>query len=307
MSAAIPDHLKPHRRLSPSRVISDLRREVPLAIVATIDGSLVAVKADTGSHIWTLGLGDVLLSTWQNKTVFKDNIIIPNTDGSLFLFAGNDAGLQRLPITLQDLVEHSPFMADDGSVYVAEKKSQFYVVDRLTGKILAEVASGDLNATETYSPRSSSCLLVGRYQYRVKAVNPRTHHVAWRATLSYIPTVRAIRPAGDDTVGQPSIVNDPGSYFYHQNTLYAVNRATGDLGWWLSVPAPPMAVHVIGDGEASEERFLLPSNAPLSGEVDLWNSRMLIADDVQFVQVFGGQPFAVNGVLEPPRRIAGDE
>lgn len=28
------------------------RREVPLAIVATIDGSLVAVKADTGSHIW---------------------------------------------------------------------------------------------------------------------------------------------------------------------------------------------------------------------------------------------------------------
>ena len=65
------------------------RREIPLAIVATIDGSLVAVKADTGSHIWTLGLGDVLLSTWQNKTVFHDNIIIPNTDGSLFLFAAN--------------------------------------------------------------------------------------------------------------------------------------------------------------------------------------------------------------------------
>jgi len=117
------------------------------------------ISHDAGDGGRTLALGDVLLSTWQNKTVFKDNIIIPNTDGSLFLFAGNDAGLQRLPITLQDLVEHSPFMADDGSVYVAEKKSQFYVVDRLTGTILAEVhffffitLGPEMSDTKVYEP-----------------------------------------------------------------------------------------------------------------------------------------------------------
>ena len=58
------------------------------------------------------------------------------------------------------------------------------------------------------------------------------------------------------------------------------------LGWRLSVPAPPMAVHVIGDGEASEERFSLhPSPFTLNSQPSTLNPQPLI---------FNPQPSTLN-------------
>ena len=49
--------------------------------------------------------------------------------------------------------------------------------------------------------------------------------------------------AAQDT--ESEVMGDPGSYFYHQgaglNQLYAVDRVTGGLSWWLDLPGPAMA------------------------------------------------------------------
>ena len=63
-------------------------------------------------------------------------------------------------------------------------------------------------------------------------------------------------------------------------------------------------MHVIGEGGIAQERFLMPSSSALGGEMDLWRSRILVGDDHQYIQVFNGQPFAVSGVLEPPRDLS---
>ncbi len=115
-------------------------KKVPLVLIATVDGTVTAVKATTGSKLWSVDLGGPLLSSWENQTIFNGSMIVPNTDGSLYVTTA--AGVvQRVPVSVQELVSASPFMADDGSLYVASKVSQFYVVDRSTGKVLRQVAS----------------------------------------------------------------------------------------------------------------------------------------------------------------------
>lgn len=51
----------------------------PTALVVTMDGTITAVKADTGSKLWSMDLNGPLLSSWQNDTVFQDISIVPNT------------------------------------------------------------------------------------------------------------------------------------------------------------------------------------------------------------------------------------
>ena len=62
-------------------------RKVPLLLIASVDGTVTAVKATTGSKIWSLELGAPLLTSWENTTIFKKQMIVPNTDGSLTLKA----------------------------------------------------------------------------------------------------------------------------------------------------------------------------------------------------------------------------
>ena len=127
-------------------------------------------------------------------------------------------------------------------------------------------------------------LLIGRYEYGVKAVDPYTNEASWSARLSYVPrffvppspaslvliaeltadvyvfrSVRMLRPEREilPPLPDPSVELDPGTYFYNQDTVYAVNRKTGEVSWWLDTKAPAVAVHVLGDQITSEERYTL--------------------------------------------------
>lgn len=79
--------------------------------------------------------------------------------------------------------------------------SQFYVVDRASGALQAQLDAelNDLNDLSLPTPKdkpghrrshskSAESILVGRHQLRVKAVHPKTKRESWRAQLSYFPT-----------------------------------------------------------------------------------------------------------------------
>lgn len=44
--------------------------------------------------------------------------------------------IQRLPITLPELVDTSPSLTDDGSVILGKRVTRVYVLDRQTGSLL---------------------------------------------------------------------------------------------------------------------------------------------------------------------------
>jgi len=184
-------------------------KKVPLVLLASVDGTVTAVKANTGSKIWSIELGGPLLSSWENRTIFNGSMIIPNTDGSLYVTTSTGR-VQRVPVSVQELVSASPFMADDGSLYVAKKVSQFFVVDRSTGKVLRQVDADIEDMLEDESKitgeKTSSRhnqILLGRYEFQVKCMHPETHEISWKASLSYFPNVAALDGGADEEVSPP--------------------------------------------------------------------------------------------------------
>ena len=51
--------------------------------------------------------------------------------------------MQRLPITMKELVEASPSLTDDGSIIVGNRKSSVYMLDVTSGR-LVQMLSGSL-------------------------------------------------------------------------------------------------------------------------------------------------------------------
>ena len=260
-------------------------KKVPLVLIATVDGTVTAVKATTGSKLWSVDLGGPLLSSWENQTIFNGSMIVPNTDGSLYVTTA--AGVvQRVPVSVQELVSASPFMADDGSLYVASKVSQFYVVDRSTGKVLRQVASDfedalqeDVEKDVEKGSNRHNHILLGRYEFQIKCMHPETHEISWKAALSYFPNVAALDGGGEED----AVPHDPGAYFYHNGSFYGVDKSAGTVTWWLNLPGPAMTVYYLGNGASGHERFLLPTNAPLStsDDMNLWGSNIWMGDDIQ--------------------------
>ena len=63
-----------------------------------------------------------------------DHLIIPGLNGQLF-FSTRAGQLQRLPVTVNELVAASPFKSADDRMYVGRKSSAFILLDRRTGKV----------------------------------------------------------------------------------------------------------------------------------------------------------------------------
>lgn len=87
-------------------------------------------------------------------------IVEPSQDGSLYGYTpGAPFGMQRLGLTVKQLVELSPYQADDPPlVYIAEKKNTLYTLDVSNGKILKMFSTGGSAILDEESCRKVSGL-----------------------------------------------------------------------------------------------------------------------------------------------------
>jgi hypothetical protein len=74
------------------------------------------------------------------------------TTVSLFVFRGFSL-LQRLPISLPELVEAAPSMTADGSIIMGRRQSKIYALDKHTGQALYVIADAQ-EELEDHSLRS---------------------------------------------------------------------------------------------------------------------------------------------------------
>ena len=119
---------------------------------------------------------------------------------------------------MHQLVEHSPFVSDDGTVYIADKVSQFHVVDRGTGEVLATFDAAEYATSEEATGgrraggRRQQRLLVGSHQLRVKAINPGAQFHPQPSTLNSQPsTLYRLDPQPSALNPQPSALNPSSS------------------------------------------------------------------------------------------------
>ncbi|KAJ5874389.1 uncharacterized protein N7529_002819 [Penicillium soppii] len=170
-------------------------------LLATVDGTIHARDRKTGTARWALEVpsSPVVESIYHraNRSSFDDTepeddflwIVEPSQDGSLYIYSpGPDAGLQKLGLTVKQLVDETPYSGNDPAVtYTARKETTLYTIDARTGSILRvfssrgpittgpecrKVDGEDLDPEQCES--TSGTLVLGRVEYAVAIQNTET-------------------------------------------------------------------------------------------------------------------------------------
>ncbi|GLA94888.1 bifunctional endoribonuclease/protein kinase ire1 [Aspergillus tubingensis] len=170
-------------------------------LLATVDGSIHARDRKTGAARWALEVpsSPMVESLYHraNRSSFdraqpEDDfiwIVEPSQGGSLYIYSsGPEAGLQKLGLTVKELVDETPYSGTDPAVtYTARKETTLYTIDARTGNIIrvfssrGPISSGqecrkvdglDVDMEECESP--SGTLVLGRVEYTVAIQNTET-------------------------------------------------------------------------------------------------------------------------------------
>lgn len=177
-------------------------------LLATVDGTIHARDRRTGAPRWALEIpSSPMVETLYHRPNRSDSssslatdssrlendflwIVEPSRDGSLYVFSpGPNGGLQKLGLTVKDLVDETPYSGTDPAVtYTARKETTLYTVDARTGSILRVFSSrGPISpeplckpdrtlddADETGCETRSGTLTIGRVEYAVAIQNTET-------------------------------------------------------------------------------------------------------------------------------------
>lgn len=163
-------------------------------LLATVDGTIHARDRKTGAPRWALEVDRPMIETTYHRPngsydedyTPEDDflwIVEPSQDGALYIYSpGQNAGLQKLGMTVKELVEGGAYEGREPNVmYVGEKKSTLYTVDARSGKIISMFSSAGstiipdescpkvngLEGLEVEECGSNGTLALGRTEYTV--------------------------------------------------------------------------------------------------------------------------------------------
>lgn len=161
-------------------------------VVGTLDGSLHAISRATGEGLWVLNGGPLLQGTIaaDGRSSTTPLIYLPDPrDGSLYVARKGVKGLQRVGRSIQDLVQASPFAAEDGSVYLGSKTTRVYSMNARTGELHNKYLPETNDEDETTHHQAQltardPTLFIGRTQYTVTIHARATSMIQWNLTLA---------------------------------------------------------------------------------------------------------------------------
>ena len=154
------------RRDLSTRVVEDARFHAPPApasddplellnvvLLASVDGRLHAVDRKRGVKLWSMDLpedGTAVpsylrpLVTTEHIATSSETYMIEPQSGDIYVAADADDALTRLPFSMPQLVDMSPFFFSDGDVrrvFVGKKQTSLLLVELETGKLKATIDS----------------------------------------------------------------------------------------------------------------------------------------------------------------------
>ncbi|GMM51049.1 bifunctional endoribonuclease/protein kinase [Starmerella bacillaris] len=124
-----------------------------IVLLSTLDGTLQARDRATGSLLWSLGDSPAVSITCNYDPTLNGTesstewLASPLGQGTLYLFSEQN-GLQKVPVSLQDLISRAPFGTIEDMVYTGSMQTTLYALDALSGKVV-RVFGKQLNSTDT--------------------------------------------------------------------------------------------------------------------------------------------------------------
>ncbi|EIN14494.1 hypothetical protein PUNSTDRAFT_80917 [Punctularia strigosozonata HHB-11173 SS5] len=175
-----------------SRTTSDGGDDLELTdvvLVASVDGSFHALNRSTGHALWSMaeGVMDPLVRTTHIASEDDaEQYIIEPQSGDIYVISSPSAPLQRLPFSMSQLVDMSPFSftGDEDKVFIGKKNTSLLVLEVETGRIKSKISSDaclwdaepvdsfelDLDALESGEENGRSTpseIFVGRTDYDI--------------------------------------------------------------------------------------------------------------------------------------------
>lgn len=133
-----------------------------LCLVASVDGKFHALNRSSGQILWSMGATSssaspaALRPLIRTQHVDRDPVhddgdsehrelyIIEPQSGDIYVLPNADAPLQRLPFTMAQLVDMSPFSLpgdDENRVFVGKKETSLLLIELETGRLKGMVDS----------------------------------------------------------------------------------------------------------------------------------------------------------------------
>lgn len=234
-----------------------------LLLVTTLDGQLHSINSESGEIRWSVqAKGGPLLTSLSHANIsryFSSNnvnkmdgirreseeesfssleedsayFVIPSINGNLYVYIPGTVGLEKLPISIRELVELSPFHAIDGTLYISSKQTNVFVLNANTGDVVCEydsVSQAEFqrmysNCMHTISSLpnqqpgddfSNNLIYMLRVNYAIHAMDSQTGAIKWNVSFSEIyPSKLIDAPPGN---------NGPLAFSMSDGSLYLMSQ-----------------------------------------------------------------------------------
>ena len=148
-------------------------------VAVGVNGDIWGVDGQTGEINWHIQTNEQLFSFSQRKTEDEEEIIlIPSPDGHLYTIIDNQ--LQKLGLSVKDLLNDGPLYTDDGYMWIASKYMQMWALDS-QGNILrylsfrpSEKSMWDFDDHSHDPLLPSSSLILTKATYFIQSIHPIT-------------------------------------------------------------------------------------------------------------------------------------
>eukprot|EP00873_Tetraselmis_striata_P022954 jgi/Tetstr1/443218/TSEL_031257.t1 len=247
-------------------------------VVGLLDGSLAALDTATGELRWRFKSGRPLVSSSASGGGLQSGegppLIFPGADGSLYTYQqdGEAAGVQKLPVTMPELVELSPSITVDNALVLGSKQTTVFVLDRRSGRLLKSFSTQD-SATLLDADLDDQklgllepgidwdhAMFVGRDDYAVRSLSMRgAGKQLWNVTFSKL---RCLDPGSlftsPDIDADEGLLADGGLLAAGSDgALYRMEPDTGRETWAVWLGSHPVGAFMDGRGQ----NLLLRSSA----------------------------------------------
>ncbi|CAD7695128.1 unnamed protein product [Ostreobium quekettii] len=279
------------------RLLSGSQDDVLL--VGKLDGTVTALELETGHILWSFDSGSPLVSSGSSQA--GDGVpmarVFPGADGTLYRVqsGGANAKIERLGITVPELVENSPSLSDDGSMILGSQSSTVFYVDIQSGELLRTFSSKDVVDADQFSNLGgmnkeisrSSILPMGRRDYVIQAVDYATGVVQWNVSFSHMHQLDMAIVKDEKAVAgflsgkaapesASSSPDAPSLEWGADYSLHAKDPISGLAKWDISFPTPPVVAYTLKGGGQDVLPLWSPdyglSPPPLASSPGVWSS-----------------------------------
>ncbi|KAK6924587.1 KEN domain, partial [Dillenia turbinata] len=198
------------------------------ALVAALDGTIYLEDTKSGEVLWSFSSGPSLHSSYQAPLnqdshkpnasgTYSDYYVDCGDDWDLFVYSSHDSSKVRIQVTAEDYVKQMPFISEDGGITLGSKKTNVFVVDAITGRLISSYKLAQNNEADSFlfgkdngnwahsgygnANANQMPLYITRSDYFLQSFAPNSSQILWNLTIAEIGAAFLCKDVGDKLGG----------------------------------------------------------------------------------------------------------